>query len=235
MDQPGRSAIIVGASSGIGEALARQLAAKGWRLGLAARRLDKLQDLASQLPTPSLTCSVDLNNVEECRQAFARMAGQLGRVDLVVIGSATGDVNHHLDWTQEHHTLTVNVVGFAAIAQAAFELFVDQGGGHLLGISSIAKFRASGEAASYCASKAFVAMYLDGLRDLAHRRQLNIVVTEACPGFVDTALMKADKPFWVASPDEAAQCIYRAIARQAKRVYVTRRWGLIAWLLRLLP
>lgn len=235
MEQPRRSAIIVGASSGIGEALARQLADKGWHLGLAARRLDKLQHLADQLRTPSLTYRIDLSNAEVCRQEFVRMARQLGRVDLVVISSATGDVNQDLDWAQEHHTLAVNVVGFCAIAQAAFELFVDQGRGHLLGISSIAKFRASGGAASYCASKAFVAMYLDGLRDLARSRQLDIVVTEACPGFVDTALMKADKPFWVASPDKAAHCIYRAIGKRAKRVYVTRRWRLIAWLLRLLP
>lgn len=235
MEQLGRNAIIVGASSGIGEALARQLAGEGWRLALAARRLNKLQQLAEQLPTPSLTSSIDLSNAAACRQDFARMAEHLGRVDLVVISSGTGDVNERLDWTVEQHTLAVNVMGFAAVAQAAFELFASQGHGHLVGISSIAKFRASGGAASYCASKAFVAMYLDGLRDLARSRQLDIVVTEACPGFVDTAMMKADKPFWVASPERAAQRIYQAIGKRAKRVYVTRRWRLIAWLLRLLP
>jgi short-subunit dehydrogenase len=113
--------------------------------------------------------------------------------------------------------------------------FLSRGSGHLVGISSVAKLMASGDAAAYSASKAFVSTYLDGLRDKARSHRRTIAVTEICPGFVDTAMMKADKPFWVASPAQAADCIARAIRRRARHAYVTPRWALIGLALRLLP
>lgn len=112
---------------------------------------------------------------------------------------------------------------------------MEQGHGHLAGISSIARFRGSGEGAAYAASKAFVSVYLDGLRDLARKRNVPVTVTELCPGFVDTVMMKADKPFWVATPEKTAAQILDAIRKGKKCAYITRRWALVACLLRLLP
>lgn len=121
------------------------------------------------------------------------------------------------------------------MAQTAMCLFLEQGHGHLAGISSIARFRGSGEAAAYAASKAFASVYLDGLRDLARKRNVPVRVTELCPGFVDTAMMKDDKPFWVATPEKAAGQMLDAIRKGKKCAYITRRWALVAWLLRFLP
>lgn len=229
------TAVIVGASSGIGEALARRLAAAGWRLGLAARRLPKLEALASELGAGTVISAIDVASPEQARVELASLLEALGGADLIVLSAGTGELNPDLQWRPDRLTIDVNVTGFAALAQLAIDHFLLRGRGHLVGISSVARFRGSGDAAAYSASKAFVSTYLDGLRDKVRASKLPITVTEACPGFVDTAMMKADKPFWVASPDRAAACIHSAIRRRAKHAYVTRRWALVGWALRLLP
>lgn len=230
-----RAALIVGASSGIGEALARRLAAEGWRLGLAARRLDKLDTLAVEFGFGTVVSAMDLAAPDEARLRFDTLVEELGGADLIVVAAGTGHVNPDLQWIPERETISVNVLGFAAVAQRAMEYFLERGRGHLVGVSSVAKLRADGDAAAYCASKAFVSTYLDGLRHKARTRKLPITVTEVCPGFVDTAMMKAEKPFWVASPATAAECIHDAIQRRTSHAFVTRRWGIIGIVLRLLP
>lgn len=229
-----RTAVIVGASSGIGEALAHRLINDGWRVILLARRTDRLNAIAER-STRATVAAIDLSNPDAANASMAQFLADAGQVDVVVISAAVGHVNHALDWAIEKETLTVNTVGFVAIAQAAFKHFEAQGHGHLVGISSIAKLRASGGAASYSASKAFVSSYLDGLRDLARGHRLRIVVTEICPGFVDTPMLKAKKPFWLVSSTHAADLIHRAIVKRSNFAYVSRRWRVVAWLLKALP
>ena len=200
-----------------------------------ARRVDRLAALAAELGPDTRYCALDLTIPEEARDRLDRFLAELGGADLIVISAGTGELNPNLSWAPDCDTIAVNVAGFAAVAQGAMAHFLARGHGHLVGISSVAKLRASGDAAAYSASKAFVSTYLDGLRDKARSRKLPIAVTEICPGFVDTAMMKADKPFWVASPARAADCIARAIRRRARHAYVTRRWALIGAVLRLLP
>lgn len=178
---------------------------------------------------------MDVAAPDQARQALTDLLATLGGADLIVISAGIGEANPDLAWPPDHDTIAVNVTGFAAMAQLAMTHFLSRGSGHLVGISSVAKLMASGDAAAYCASKAFVSTYLDGLRDKARSRRQPITVTEICPGFVDTAMMKADRPFWVASPAQAADCIARAIRRRASHAYVTPRWALIALALRLLP
>jgi short-subunit dehydrogenase len=228
------TAVIIGASSGIGEALARQFAAAGWRLGLLARRLDRLEALAAEFGTASAR-RIDLTNPEEAAAILERFLDEIGGADLIIISSGAGHLNPALDWAPERETLAVNVAGFAAAAQVAMRHFLARGRGHLVGITSIAALLGNANGAGYAASKAFQSVYLDGLRDLARRRGLPIAVTEAQPGFVDTPMMKTDRPFWVATPAQAAAQILRAVERRAKHAYITRRWGLIAFLLRRRP
>ncbi|HZH25664.1 MAG TPA: SDR family NAD(P)-dependent oxidoreductase [Azospirillaceae bacterium] len=232
-----RTALIIGASSGIGEALARALARQGgWRLGLAARRTERLAAIAAELsPVPCVIRGLDLSAPDAARAETAALIEELGTVDLCIVCSGTGHFNEALDWGPERETITVNALGFAAVAGAALTHFFGRGEGHLVGISSISGLRGSGRAPAYAATKAFVSTYLDGLRALARAKAPRVRVTEAAPGFVATAMMKTDRPFWVASPEKAAQDILGAVARGAKHVYVTRRWGLMALWLRLLP
>jgi short-subunit dehydrogenase len=228
-------AVIIGASSGIGEALARRLARQGWRLGLAARRAELLERLRRELGEGHASLQLDVANSAAAVSSAERFFEELGGVDLVILCAGTGHINEDARWAPDQETLMVNVLGFAAMAQAAMRHFLARGSGHLVGVTSVAALRGSGPGAAYSASKAFESLYLDGLRDLAKRKKTPITVTEILPGFVNTAMMKADRPFWVASPDTAAEQIARAIQRRAKRAYVTRRWALIGLLLRLLP
>jgi short-subunit dehydrogenase len=77
--------------------------------------------------------------------------------------------------------------------------------------------------------------YLQGLRQKFRKLKLPVVVTDVQPGFVDTAMAKGEGLFWMASPKKAAQQIFDAIRKRRKHVYVTRRWQVIAWVLRILP
>ena len=122
----------------------------------------------------------------------------------------------------------------AALASAAMRHFEERGRGHLVGLSSLAALRGQGAAPAYNASKAFVSNYLDGLRHRAVHGGLDVTVTDVLPGFVDTPMV-GDQTFWLAPVDKAAEQIYRAIRRRRARVYVTRRWRLVAWLLKVLP
>jgi len=120
--------------------------------------------------------------------------------------------------------------------------FLKRGRGHLVGITSVAALRGNHEAAAYAASKAFQSIYLDGLRELARHSGLPIAITEVQPGFVDTAMMKTDRPLpavarrlLVASPATAARQILRAVRKRAKHAYITRRYALVALLFKLAP
>ncbi len=121
------------------------------------------------------------------------------------------------------------------MANIAMHHFLSKGSGHLVGISSIAAIRGDDTAPAYNASKAFISNYMAGLRKKISKARLPIVVTDVQPGFVDTAMAKGDGLFWVASPQKAAHQIYTAIEKKKKHVYVTKRWKLIGWLMKIMP
>ncbi|AGB37584.1 SDR family NAD(P)-dependent oxidoreductase [Natronococcus occultus] len=229
-----RGAIVVGASSGIGAALARELAADGYEVGLAARRTDRLREVGEELPTRSYVATMDVTDAEDARERFDALADAMPTVELVIVSAGTAALNRELEWDRERKTIDVNVRGFAAIATAAVTRFEDRNvDGHLVGISSVAAHFANGGVPAYNASKAFVTTYLEGLRTRARGRDLDVTVTTVEPGFVDTEL--AYGSFWKCSPETAAEQIARAIHRERTHVYVTRRWRLVAWIFDLVP
>jgi len=243
-DQAGgaRSAVIVGAASGIGEALARRLAGDGWRVMLLARRVDRLKEIAESIGRGAEWRAVDVSRPEEAVAVLMGVFADSGPIDLVVISSGTGSLNSDLQWEADRETIAVNVVGFTAVAQAAMRCFIERGAGHLVGITSVAALRGTAAAAAYSASKAYQSVYLDSLRDLVRSRRLPITVTEIQPGFVDTAMMKPGRPLSpllrrlvVSTPQKAADQITAAIRRKAKHAYVSRRYALIAAALKCLP
>jgi short-subunit dehydrogenase len=229
------SAIIIGASSGIGAALARGLARQGYALGLAARRTELLDELSESLNVFTVIRRIDVCNTDDAIHQFREIASELGNVDVVIISAGTGHENPELDWELERETIQVNVVGFTAIANVAAEQLKRQKRGALVGISSIAAIRGNGGAPAYGASKAFVSHYLSALRHKFAKLGTPILVVDVQPGFVDTEMAKGDGLFWVAPVDKAARQILTAIERHRSHVYVTRRWRLVAWLLWLLP
>ncbi|WP_049922122.1 SDR family NAD(P)-dependent oxidoreductase [Halopiger djelfimassiliensis] len=234
-----KGAIIVGASSGIGEALARELAENGYEIGLTARRTERLKRIGSELPTKAYVATMDVTEPEAAREGFFELAAAMPSVDLVVISAGVAELNDDLEWEPERQTIDVNVRGFTAIATAAMEHFernADDGSGadgHLVGISSIAAHFGLGGAQAYNASKAYVSRYLQGLRHRQQDRDATVRITTIEPGFVDTDLSIGG--FWECSPETAATQIARAIRKERDHAYVTRRWRLVAWGLELFP
>jgi len=113
--------------------------------------------------------------------------------------------------------------------------FQKQGSGHLANISSIAGLLGNGIAPSYNATKAYQINYFNGLRKKVKKLKLRIYLTDIRPGFVDTAILKGNGLFWIAPVDKAAKQIYAAIRKKKKKVYITKRWALIAFIIRLKP
>jgi short-subunit dehydrogenase len=225
-------AIVIGTSSGIGRGLAKLLAANGYEVGLAGRRVELMEELRREIGAPTHLKAMDLSRPEEARQLLGELIEEMGDVELIVVNSGVG----HTDppWEIEHQIIQVNVTGFAAVANRAMAYFIERGSGHLVGISSIAALR--GLRAAYSASKAFDSTYLEGLRLKADRLGLDIQVTDVKPGFVDTEMTAGrEGMFWVATPEEAARQICTAIRKKKRHVYVTRRWRLMGWLMKSLP
>jgi short-subunit dehydrogenase len=230
-----KTAIIAGGSLGIGRALAHILAGDGYRVAIVARREKLLLELQREIGAACVVRQCDVAETDRAMQVFGELVQELGRVDLVVNCAGVGFLNPELDWDKERQTISVNVAGFAAFANAAMRHFLAQGSGHLVNISSIAALCGSGICPAYNASKAFESLYLDGLRQRVRKSGLPITVTDIQPGFVDTAMSQGERLFWVASPEKAARQIYQAIKKRRRHAYVTRRWRLVAWLLRWTP
>jgi short-subunit dehydrogenase len=234
MTKDNKKVIVIGASSGIGRALAKVLGENGYLLGLVARRIELLRQLQKEIPSQTYVKRIDLSQTEEAMALLGELIQQMGGVNLIVLNSGINPHNIELSWQGEKDTIDINVSGFAAMANVAVHYFVKQNSGHIVGISSIASLRGSANCPAYNASKAFVSNYLEGLR--MRLKKHNIFVSDIRPGFVDTPLIKRSSGlFWVASAEGAAEQIFQAIKRKKNIAYITRRWSIIAWLVKIIP
>jgi short-subunit dehydrogenase len=231
-----KKAIIIGATSGVGKALATVLSHQGYELGLVGRRVLLLQELKSGLPNASVIKQLDVSKPDDAMRRLKELIAEMHGVDLIIINAGVGYSDVAFDWTTQKQMIDVNVVGFAAMAHVALEHFMQQQRGHLVGISSIAAHRATPYGFTYSATKAFVSRLLEGIRNTVHTKNLPIYVTTIEPGFIDTDMIK-DVPnkMWVASPAVAAQQIYDAIQAKKEHAYVTKRWRFVAWFLKFAP
>jgi short-subunit dehydrogenase len=230
-----KKAIIIGASSGIGRELSNILAKNGFEVGLMARRLELLNEVRNQIPTKAYVGHIDISDVTDAMQKVNKMIQEMDGMDLLVINSGVGFLNPELNWEKEKQTIDVNTYGFCALAGLGYNFFCKQNFGHLVGISSIGALRGNDIAPAYNASKAFMSNYLEGLQKKSFKEKRQITVTDIKPGFVDTDMAKGEGKFWVATPQEASEQIFRAILSKKKHAYITRRWTLIAWLIKLMP
>ena len=229
-----KKAIIIGASSGIGYELAVQLATRGYQLGLMARRQERLAELNDRLPGQHFIQVTDLIDADLARTQLAALIEQMGDVELIVVNSGVGASEKILDWTIQSEMIDVNVRGFTAMSMDAMNYFVQRGGGHLVGVSSIAAHFSGGLSLTYNATKAFVSNYLNGMRSRASRSGLPITITTVEPGFIDTPMLQS-KPMGTASVEKAVTQIVRAILAKKSHVYITRRWVIVAGLFYILP
>ena len=233
-EQATRHIIIVGASSGIGRKMAEIYLAKGYRVGITARRQELLQELVQQYPSLAVASSFDIIQADNFK-ALEELVQRLGGLDTLVISAGIGDPSEDLDWEIDQRTVATNVSGFVQIANWAFRFFAARGQGRLAVISSVAANRGGLHAPVYNASKAFQSSYAYGLSLKAGRLNKNISVTCIEPGFVATKMAKSDKLFWVVPVEKAALQMIRGIEKRRRKLYVSRRWWLVAQVLRFMP
>ena len=229
-----KKAIIFGATSGIGKELAKLLVNDGYIVAITGRREEKLKEIQSSNPSKYIIKKHDVTDLKSSEKVFQELIQELETVDLIVYSSGITEPNYHLEWDKELPTLNVNVIGAVKIYGLAYNFFHKQGFGHLVGISSVAGLRGNRHVPAYFASKAFQNNYLESLWMKAKRSKSDIYITDIAPGFVDTKMALGDT-FGIASLDKATKQIYTAIKRKKKKAYITKRWRLIACIMRILP
>lgn len=227
--------VIVGASSGIGRELAEQLLHAGEYVVLCSRKTNLLSEFCDRYPLTTQVHFLDVTDTMATMEKLVSIFRSLSSVDCLVLGSGIGEFNPGLDFDIEKSTLQTNVWGFTAVADCAFNLFREQGSGHLVAITSIAGLRGGFDCPAYNASKAYQINYLEALQVKAAKLNLPVFVTDVRPGLVDTAMAKGEGLFWVSSVKKAARQIIVAIGKRKKVVYITKRWRLIALVLNHLP
>ena len=231
--------IIIGATSGIGFELAKLYAASDSLVGATGRRNELLQQLRELFPDNVMTECFDVTGNENIPH-LESLITKLGGLDLLIYNSGYGEVSSELDWQIDNVTTKINVIGFVEIVNYAFNYFARQGKGQLAATSSIASVRGNGYAPAYSASKAYMSVYMEGLHLKSSRLRkqnpkIDIAITDIQPGFVNTKMAKGKGRFWEAPLGKAAKQMFNAIQKKRRRVYVTRRWAVIAWILKWIP
>ena len=227
--------IIVGATSGIGKALFEKYAAEENRVGIVGRRTHLLDELRQQHPSNTFTATADITKQEEIEQAIHSFQKELGSIDLAIVCSGTGEINPSLDYDVDRPTLDTNVIGWTFVVDTLYNIFEQQGHGHLVAITSAGGLRGEPMAPAYSATKAYQINYMEALRKKAFKAGGNIIVTDVRPGLVDTAMAKGEGLFWVMPVEKVASQICAAIRRKKSKVYVTKRWHVLAVINKNLP
>lgn len=230
-----KKVIIIGASSGIGRALAVQYAQKGFEVGITARRANLLLKLIEEYPNSIFYVEeMDVEKVESARNILADLVKRMGGLDILIINAGIGIPRATFE--DELKTIDINARGFMGLAQWAYYYFKSKGSGKIVGISSVAGERGGPTSPEYHATKAFVSTYLEGLRIRSKKRNHGIQVIDIRPGYVETEMTDGQKGlFWVARTDKVANQIYDAVEANKKVAYVTKRYWIVGFLMRNLP
>jgi len=236
-----KHALVIGASSGIGEAVARRLADGGAAVALVARRRDELERITAAINAGSdgNPASFRVHDVRETAgvpELFQAIARDLGGLDLVVYAAG---VMHpvafdEFDAGKDLDMIDVNLRGAVAWLDPAAERFSRLGRGTIVGIGSVAGDRGRSGNPVYCTSKAGLHAYLEAIRNRVARDGVRVVTVK--PGFVDTAMTRgAEGLFWLISADRAAEIILRGAERGATVAYVPARWRWVMLVIRSIP
>lgn len=215
--------------------VAKLLLDEGCRLGVAARREDRLQLLKQLAPDRVVTATIDVT-AEGAEQRLRALIDELGGMDLFFYASGIGKQNRTLTPEIELNTVNTNGMGFTRMIGEAYRYFADRGEGHIAAISSIAGTKGLGPAPSYSATKAMQNVYLQALEQQANARGLKIRFTDIRPGFVDTALLNGDFHYpMMLKPENVARQIVRAINSKRHIKVIDWRYAILTALWRRLP
>jgi NAD(P)-dependent dehydrogenase (short-subunit alcohol dehydrogenase family) len=235
------SVFLTGASGGLGEGMSRAFARRGYSLALTGRRTDRLEVLAAELResgSPRVTVlALDVTDFAAVPRVMADAAAQLGGLDIVVANSGIGGSTPigRGAFEAARRVIETNLLGAMATIDAAVELFLKQGRGHVVGVTSVAAVRGLPMQGAYSASKSGLSRYLEAVRMEAGDK--GIVVTDLAPGFIDTEINRhmPSRPF-VVSAEKGTEEMVALIESRVGFAYVPRLpWTPLAQLLKVLP
>ncbi|MFO0927380.1 MAG: SDR family NAD(P)-dependent oxidoreductase [Gemmataceae bacterium] len=233
-------AIITGASSGIGWALAKELARQGARVGLVARRSEQLQALAAEITAAGGTAECAAADVADRPAAIASirdLESRLGPIDLLIANAGVGAPTtlDPVNIAVFEKMYRVNVFGVVYAIEAVLPTMLARRRGHIAAVSSMAGYKGLPGEWGYTSSKAAVNNLMEGLR--IQVRDQGIAVTTICPGFIKTPMTEVNKFHmpWLLEADDAARRIARALARRKKVFNFPWQMGLLMRLTRWLP
>ena len=244
----------MGATSGIGQEVARLLAANGYEVGIAGRREERLVQMAQATPGIVTHRQIDVTK-EDAPKELHKLIEELGGMDLYVHSSGIGWENVALDADKELKTVETNGVGFVRMVSAAYNWFAEQKAdeakqraegaeqrasskerkARIACITSIARTRGLGAAPAYSATKRMQAHYLECLSQQARMRHLNIGITDIRPGFVATDLIAGSHFPLQLKAEDVARTIVRAIERGSEVVTIDWRYRLLVAAWQLIP
>jgi short-subunit dehydrogenase len=239
--RPRRRAIIVGASAGIGAALARRLAREGYTLGLLARRADLLEALCKEIDaaageTRALFYVHDVTDYAAVPDLLDRIVADLGGLDLFIYnaGMALPSGMKHYEFAKDRLVTEVNYFGALAWLNPVASMFYQLKAGQIVGISSVAGERGRVGTPSYNAAKAALTSFLESLRNRLTRRGVHVLTVK--PGYVLTEMTAGVKnPLFAISPERAAADICKAIRRRKQEIYTAPIWRLVMFVVRNIP
>ena len=249
-----KRAIVMGATSGIGQEVAKLLAANGYEVGIAGRREERLVQMAQATPGIVTHRQIDVTK-EEAPTELHKLIEELGGMDLYFHSSGIGWENVALDADKELKTVETNGVGFVRMVSAAYNWFAEQKAdeakqraegdeqkasdkerkARIACITSIARTRGLGAAPAYSATKRMQAHYLECLSQQARMRHLNIGITDIRPGFVATDLIAGSHFPLQLKAEDVARTIVRAIERGSEVVTIDWRYRLLVAAWQLIP
>ncbi|MBI2565399.1 MAG: SDR family NAD(P)-dependent oxidoreductase [Candidatus Schekmanbacteria bacterium] len=235
------TAVIVGASSGIGEALARRLVEEEYRVALLARRRPLLEQLAAELNAGRLAPVAwayehDVTDFGAVPELFERIALELDGIDVLIYNAGT--MPHvdedEFDFQKDHEIIRANLLGAMAWMNAAANRFRRTGTGTIAAVSSVAGDRGRRSHPAYATSKAALTTFAESLRNRLTRHGVRVVTIK--PGPVRTPMTAAsDHLPLVIESDDAARQIAVAIRTSRSTVYVPKVWRPIMWVVRNIP
>jgi short-subunit dehydrogenase len=241
--KPRFRAIIVGASGGIGAAVSRRLAQKGYTLALVDLNEKALKGLCNEINQKSseTRASYYIHNVTEYNSVPDTLRGivaELGGIDLFIYiaGVIHFPALDEYNFPEDQKMVEVNLLGAMAWLSQIAPLFKNMKAGQIVGVSSVAGERGRIGNPGYNASKAGFTSYLEALRNRLTRYGVNVITIK--PGMVKTDMLNlpgAPRPMFAVTPEKAADLIWNAIRKHKQVAYVTGIWSWIMLVVRNIP
>ena len=234
-------AVVVGASSGMGRAIAKRLAAEGCTVAAVARRIDELRSLAEEVSAVGGAAAVhvfehDVTDHASVPELFQGIVRELGGLDLIVYAAGVMPpvAFEEFNTDKDLQMLQVNLEGAIAWLNEAAQRFSSLKRGTIIGIGSVAGDRGRSGNPVYATSKAGLHTYLEALRNRIARDGVKVVTIK--PGFVDTPMTEGlSGLFWLISANRAAEIIIKKARKGVVTAYVPGRWRFVMWVIRTIP